>query len=66
MCTSMPSAIKQIDATRPAQDRTDIALNDWSATIEEMVFMLPPCCAQTGVGGLLLDQISLWAIAGHR
>ena len=37
----MPCATKQIDTTRPTQDRTEIALNDWSATIEEMLFMVP-------------------------
>jgi len=38
----MPDAIRQNDATRPTKDSKNIALNEWSAAIEAIVFMVPP------------------------
>jgi len=52
---SMPNAIMTTDMARPMQDMIDIALNDWSAAIAEMVFMVPPLLfVQTDVAGSTL------------
>jgi hypothetical protein len=38
----MPNAIRQNDTARPTQESKVIALNEWFAANEEIVFMVPP------------------------
>jgi hypothetical protein len=47
----MPNAIRQSDKARPEQDRAVIALNARSEAIIEIVFMVPPYWAVTGIEG---------------
>ena len=48
----MPKAIRQNDTVRPKQDSMVIAMNERSAAIEEMVFMVSPLLlALTGLEG---------------
>jgi len=47
----MPNAIRQNDTARPKQESIVIALNEWSAAIEEIVFMVAPLFGLNGPYG---------------
>lgn len=63
----MPNAIMQNDRARPTQESKVIALNEWFAANEEIVFMVPPVIwPQRALWGHLLEQKTLCPIARHR